>query len=69
MFGDWDDKEWWQFDNYMINCLKSYLTTGLVKSNLVNAKKKKLIQEAGEDFVDWCGVINDASESEYISKS
>tara|TARA_R110000772_G_scaffold49355_1_gene113611 strand:+ start:1553 stop:3982 length:2430 start_codon:yes stop_codon:yes gene_type:complete len=68
MFGDWDDKEWGQFDNYMINCLKSYLTTGLVKSNLVNAKKKKLIQEAGEDFVDWCGVINDASESEYILK-
>ena len=24
MFGDWDDKEWEQFDNYMINCLSSY---------------------------------------------
>lgn len=31
MFGDWNDDDWCEFDNYMIGCLKNYLRTGLVK--------------------------------------
>ena len=34
MFGDWNDDDWCEFDNYMIGCLQGYLNTGLVKSKL-----------------------------------
>jgi len=36
MFGEWNDDDWCEFDNYMVGCLKSYLATGLVKSKFVN---------------------------------
>ena len=29
MFGDWNDDEWCQFDNYMIQCIQLYLKQGL----------------------------------------
>ena len=38
MFGEWDDEEWCQFDNYMIQNLQLYLGYGLLKSHSVNQK-------------------------------
>ena len=35
MFGDWNDEEWCQFDNYMIQCLQLYLEKGLMKVSLL----------------------------------
>jgi|TARA_R110000751_G_scaffold4638_1_gene22488 hypothetical protein len=63
MFGDWDDEEWCQFDNYMINCLQMYLHTGLVKSEFVNLKIRKLSAETCHEFVEWCGLLNDSNEN------
>ena len=42
MFGDWKDDEWCQFDNYMIECLQLYLERGLLESDFVNLKIRKL---------------------------
>jgi len=57
MFGDWSEDEWCQFDNYMINNLKGYLSTGLVRSSFVNLSIRKLSAETSHDFIEWCGLI------------
>jgi hypothetical protein len=58
MFGDWNDDDWCEFDNYMIGCLKSYLDTGLVKSKFVNLKIRQLSAETSHDFIEWCGLVD-----------
>jgi len=58
MFGDWNDDDWCEFDNYMINCLRNYLTTGLVKSKFVNLKIRQLSAETCHEFIEWCGLID-----------
>ena len=57
MFGEWDDDEWCQFDNYMIKCLQNYLESGLQSSRFVNLKIRKLSAETSHDFIEWCGLI------------
>jgi hypothetical protein len=65
MFGDWNDSDWCEFDNYMIGCLKNYLSTGLVKSTFVNLKIRQLSAESCHEFIEWCGLVegNDKSNS------
>ena len=58
MFGDWDDDDWCEFDNYMITCLQNYLDTGLVKSKFVNLKIRKLSAETCHEFIEWCGLVD-----------
>jgi len=58
MFGDWDDAEWCQFDNYMVNCLQSFLNTGLVKSTFVNLRIRQLSAETCHEFIEWCGLVS-----------
>ena len=58
MFGDWNDDDWCEFDNYMIGCLKSYLRTGLVKSKFVNLKIRQLSAESSHEFIEWCGLVD-----------
>lgn len=57
MFGDWNDDDWCEFDNYMIGCLSNYLHTGIVKSNFVNLKIRQLSAETSHDFIEWCGLV------------
>jgi hypothetical protein len=57
MFGDWNDDDWCEFDNYMIGCLKDYLRTGLVKSKFVNLKIRQLSAETCHEFIEWCGLV------------
>lgn len=65
MFSDWNDDEWCEFDNYMVDCLKSYLRTGLVQSKFVNLKIRQLSAETCHDFIEWCGLI-DKNENKAI---
>jgi len=64
MFGDWDDGEWSEFDNYMVNCLRSYLRTGLVRSSFVNLRIRQLSAETSHEFIEWCGLINGVTPNE-----
>ena len=61
MFGDWNDNEWCQFDNYMITNLQNYLDTGLLKSEFVNLKIRKLSAKTGHDFIEWCGLLGETA--------
>ena len=56
-FSEWDIDEWCRFDNYMINNLKKYLNTGLIKSTFVNLKIRKLSAETCHEFIEWCGLL------------
>ena len=58
MFGDWNDDDWCEFDNYMIGCLTNYLRTGLVKSKFVNLKIRQLSAESCHEFIEWCGLVD-----------
>jgi len=66
MFGDWDDEEWCQFDNYMVGCLQSYLSTGLIKSSFVNLKIRQLSAETCHEFIEWCGLITGHDHNELL---
>jgi hypothetical protein len=66
MFGDWDDEEWCQFDNYMIQCLQLYLEKGLQKSDFVNLKIRKLSAETCHEFIEWCGLIGGTKLNEKL---
>jgi len=57
IFGDWSDRDWCSFDNYMIGCLQNYLGNGLQKSQFVNLKIRQLSAETSHDFIEWCGLI------------
>jgi hypothetical protein len=57
MFSDWNDDDWCEFDNYMVGCLKGFLTTGLVGSKFVNLKVRQLSAETSHDFIEWCGLV------------
>lgn len=63
MFGDWNDDDWCEFDNYMINCLTNYLNTGLVKSKFVNLKIRQLSAETCHEFIEWCGLVDSAERN------
>jgi hypothetical protein len=57
MFGDWNDEDWCEFDNYMIGCLTTYIRIGLVKSKFVNLKIRQLSAETCHEFIEWCGLV------------
>ena len=66
MFGEWNDDEWCQFDNYMIECLQLFLRKGLIKSEFVNLKIRKLSAETCHEFIEWCGVIGDVPANDKL---
>jgi hypothetical protein len=54
LFDDWSEDEFLLFDNYMVNCLQSYLKIGLIKQeNAKNIKLRKFIAESSMDFYEW----------------
>jgi hypothetical protein len=65
-FGDWNDDDWCEFDNYMVSCLKNYLTTGLVKSKFVNLKIRQLSAETTHDFIEWCGLVDNTEPAKML---
>jgi len=67
LFGDWNDDEWCEFDNYMVGCLQGYLKTGLVESRFVNLKVRQLSAETSHDFIEWCGLINGSQRNERLA--
>jgi hypothetical protein len=63
LFGDWNDEEWCEFDNYMIGCLQRYLGTGLVKSKFVNLSIRQLSAETSHEFIEWCGLLDERHDN------
>lgn len=53
LFDDWNETEWHRFHNFMIVCCQLYLSQGLIEFPLENYHTNKLVDAAGEEFVDW----------------
>ncbi len=69
LFIDWSTEDWYDFDNYMIHCLQTYLSIGLPKEVNINLKKKKLIQETHRDFINWIEQVHqDGIPAEKVAK-
>jgi hypothetical protein len=66
MFSDWSDNDWCEFDNYMIQCLTGYLTTGLVKSKFVNLNIRQLSAETCHEFIEWCGLLDNQEQNQML---
>ena len=66
MFGEWNDEEWCQFDNFMIECLQLYLDKCLIKSEFVNLKIRQLAAETCHEFIEWCGLVDGTSINEKL---
>lgn len=52
-FDAWNEKEWNEFDCFMIECLRFYLQRGLVNYERVNINTKKLIDETTVEFSEF----------------
>ena len=66
LFDEWSDDEWCSFDNYMVNNLKSYLATGLVKSEFKNIGIRRLASQTSHQFIEWVGLIQGTKASDVI---
>jgi hypothetical protein len=53
LFDDWGRRQWAEFDNVMMACVRQYLRDGLATYDHVNVKEKKLRQETCPDFAEW----------------
>lgn len=70
LFDDWNKEDFIAFDNYMAECIQSYLREGLVPQNAKNLRKRKFIAETSMEFLEWISdtdnvpfaVMNDKSE-------
>jgi hypothetical protein len=50
---EWDEHEYAMFYTYMVECIKYYLENGLIEFPLENYEINKLIDTAGEEFIDY----------------
>ena len=65
LFDDWDTQDFIQFDNYMVSCLQTYLSLGLVQQNSKNIKLRKLIASTSMEFYEF---IQEISENVRLNK-
>ena len=65
-FGDWNEDEWCAFDNYMIKNLQLYLKNGLIVSEFVNLKIRKLSAETCHEFIEWCGLLDETPSEKLL---
>jgi hypothetical protein len=52
-FTDWDKNEWLSFDNFMMECITSYLAKGIIEAEQINLDKRKQMQHTNRDFVEF----------------
>ena len=54
LFDDWNSSDFIAFDNYIISCVQSYFTYGLIKQgNAVNIKTRHFIAETSQEFYSF----------------
>jgi hypothetical protein len=52
-FSDWDEKEWCEFDNFMMYCISLYLKAGIIPSPPINLNRRKIIDNTCPEFVEF----------------
>lgn len=67
LFDDWELKDFHNFDNYMVECLQTYFSLGLISQNSKNTKRRKFIAGTCNEFEEFmndnenvpCNTMND----------
>lgn len=52
-FSDWDEKEWCEFDNFMMYCICLYLKAGILETPPINLNRRKIIDNTCPEFVEF----------------
>lgn len=52
-FSDWEEKEWAEFDNFMMYCICLFLKTGIMESPPINLNRRKIIDYTCPEFVEF----------------
>lgn len=52
-FDDWDELEWNKFYNFMFECVKIYLTDGLIYPVNENLQERKIIDSSSREFKEF----------------
>lgn len=52
-FDDWDELEWNKFYNFMFECVKIYLTNGLIYPVNENLQERKIIDSSSREFKEF----------------
>ena len=52
-FSDWDEKEWGEFDNFMMYCICLYLKAGIIATPPINLNRRKIIDNTCPEFVEF----------------
>lgn len=66
LFDEWSDQEWCAFDNYMIDNLKRYLSSGLVEAASNNTAIKRLAADTCHEFIEWVGLVDGGRRCDLI---
>ena len=66
LFDEWTDDEWCAFDNYMVNNLKTFLSTGLIEASSSNTAVKRLAADTCHEFIEWVGLVEGTKPSDLI---
>lgn len=64
LFDSWNDAEWARFDCYMIECIKKYLTHGLISYKSISLPFKKMQVEISKELFDC---LDQVQKNEYIN--
>lgn len=52
-FTEWEEEEWLAFDNFMLECVSTYLKHGIIEAESINLDQRKKIQHTNGDFVEF----------------
>ncbi|MDH6357585.1 hypothetical protein [Parabacteroides sp. PF5-9] len=52
-FTEWDNKEWCNFDNFMLNSICVYLKNGLIEPAPINLNTRKMIEQTSSELVEF----------------
>lgn len=66
LFDEWSDEDWCSFDNYMIDNLKRFLSTGLIEAFSSNTAVKRLAADTCHEFIEWLGLVDGTKPSDLI---
>ena len=66
LFDDFNIEQWQQFDNFMMSCIKLYLSNGLEQVNTKHRQYKELEVKVGKTFLELMENIEDGKLPNYI---
>ena len=68
LFDDWNDKDFNNFDNYIVYCLQLFLKNGLINQNAKNIKMRKFIAETAMEFYEFIKDSDNISHGKRLDK-